>query len=126
MLDGTFTITLDCSTNANPKVHKYEWYKDKRLLNGDPKNVSKYFVHSNGSLLIYNFQKTDQGEYNCKAANTLKKIISPKIKVELIENTRKIDHVAYASVGQREYKFECNTSNATVKWFKVMMRPSAS
>ncbi len=122
MLDGTPSITLDCSTNANPKVHKYEWYRDKRLLNFDFKNISKHFIHPNGSLQIFDFQQTDRGEYNCKAENTLKKVISPYVKVEIVESTKKIDFVTYASAGQSGYTLDCKASNATVKWYKVGSR----
>jgi hypothetical protein len=119
VLEGSQSIILDCLTNANPKVHKYEWYKDKRLLNADPRNISKYFVHANGSLQVFNFQKSDRGEYNCKAENTIKKVISPLVKVDIMENTRKIDYVTYGSAGQSMYKFDCKVTNATVKWHKA-------
>ncbi|KAK6300881.1 hypothetical protein J4Q44_G00289790 [Coregonus suidteri] len=55
------SVTLTCSSDANPPVYKYTWYK---------KNVTSPKA-SGQSYSITNISSEDSGEYYCEAENTI-------------------------------------------------------
>uniref|UniRef100_A0A4W5KG18 Ig-like domain-containing protein n=1 Tax=Hucho hucho TaxID=62062 RepID=A0A4W5KG18_9TELE len=55
------SVTLTCSSDANPPVDKYTWYK---------KNVTSPKA-SGQSYSITNIISEDSGEYYCEAENTI-------------------------------------------------------
>uniref|UniRef100_A0A674A6G6 Ig-like domain-containing protein n=1 Tax=Salmo trutta TaxID=8032 RepID=A0A674A6G6_SALTR len=55
------SVTLTCSSDANPPVDKYTWYK---------KNVTSPKA-SGQSYSITNISSEDRGEYYCEAENTI-------------------------------------------------------
>lgn len=114
-MEGSQMVVLECNTRANPAVHTFEWFKDDQLLS----NNNKYFIDSgNGSLIIKHVKKSDHGVYYCTAENTLKKVNSTKLQLQILSN-RKADSILYASLGQKMQKLPCKYTHLTTKWFKV-------
>ncbi|XP_055767678.1 B-cell receptor CD22-like [Salvelinus fontinalis] len=65
------SVTLTCSSDANPPVHKYTWYK---------KNVASPKA-SGQSYSITNISSEDRGEYYCEAENTIASKNSTALKI---------------------------------------------
>ncbi|XP_064815872.1 B-cell receptor CD22-like [Oncorhynchus masou masou] len=80
------SVTLTCSSDANPPVDKYTWYKKKVA---SPKA-------SGQSYSITNIISEDRGEYYCEAQNT---IASKKSIAQMIIVTGKQTSVLTAAVG---------------------------
>ncbi|XP_029567200.1 B-cell receptor CD22-like isoform X2 [Salmo trutta] len=80
------SVTLTCSSDANPPVDKYTWYK---------KNVTSPKA-SGQSYSITNISSEDSGEYYCGDENTIGAQISTP---QLIIVARKQASVKNASVG---------------------------
>ncbi len=130
-LEGSQSVTLDCVVKSNPSVITLEWFKDKYLLS----NNHKYQILPNNSLLIRNLQKSDKGQYFCTCNNTLKKVVSPLIKLEVIDSKQAEIQTLYTSHAQSSFKLPCRAlllsesqSNEEmdqlndqndVKWFKI-------
>jgi hypothetical protein len=123
---------LDCVVKSNPNVITLEWFKDKYLLS----NNNKFQILPNNSLLIRNVQKTDKGQYYCTCNNTLRKVVSPPIKLEIIDAKKIEITTLYTSNAQSSFTLPCRalmfgesqSSEITVdqiddaseiKWFKV-------
>uniref|UniRef100_A0AAY5ERT5 Ig-like domain-containing protein n=1 Tax=Electrophorus electricus TaxID=8005 RepID=A0AAY5ERT5_ELEEL len=51
------SVTLTCSSDANPPVQSYNWYKEKTLLGKE------------NTYIIPNISSEDSGEYKCKSTN---------------------------------------------------------
>jgi hypothetical protein len=105
---------------SNPAITALEWFKDQFLLS----NTAKYEILPNNSLLIKNPTKKDEGSYYCVCNNTVKKTVSPAIKVEIIE-AKKFEKMSF-STSTNEFKLPCllqsadavsNLANAD--WFKI-------
>ncbi|XP_055770661.1 vascular cell adhesion protein 1-like [Salvelinus fontinalis] len=67
------SVTLTCSSDANPPVHKYTWYK-------------KNGASMTGSEKTYNFttiSSEDSGEYYCEAENKHGRLNSSSVSVEV-------------------------------------------
>ncbi|XP_073670626.1 cell adhesion molecule CEACAM2-like [Paramisgurnus dabryanus] len=56
-----YSVTLTCSSDANPPVHNYTWLK---------KNETSA-VGSGKNFIISNIRSDHSGEYKCKSSNTL-------------------------------------------------------
>ncbi|XP_064815904.1 B-cell receptor CD22-like [Oncorhynchus masou masou] len=80
------SVTLTCSSDANPPVDKYTWYK---------KNVTSPKA-SGQSYSITNIISEDRGEYYCEAQNT---IASKNSIAQMIIVTGKQTSVLTAAVG---------------------------
>ncbi|XP_036804984.1 B-cell receptor CD22 [Oncorhynchus mykiss] len=80
------SVTLTCSSDANPPVDKYTWYK---------KNVTSPKA-SGQSYSITNILSEDRGEYYCEAQNTIGSKIST---AQMIIVTGKQTSVLTAAVG---------------------------
>ncbi|XP_070296322.1 cell adhesion molecule CEACAM6-like isoform X3 [Salvelinus sp. IW2-2015] len=65
------SVTLTCSSDANPPVDKYTWYK---------KNVNSPKA-SGQSYSITNIISEDRGEYYCEAENTIASMNSTTLKI---------------------------------------------
>ncbi|XP_045072897.1 sialoadhesin-like, partial [Coregonus clupeaformis] len=65
------SVTLTCSSDANPPVDKYTWYK---------KNVTSPKA-SGQSYSIINFSSEDSGEYYCEAENKIGSINSTALMI---------------------------------------------
>ncbi|XP_071208946.1 B-cell receptor CD22-like isoform X2 [Salvelinus alpinus] len=65
------SVTLTCSSDANPPVDKYTWYK---------KNVTSPKA-SGQSYSITNISSEDRGEYYCEAENTIASNNSTALKI---------------------------------------------
>ncbi|KAJ8362494.1 hypothetical protein AAFF_G00372000 [Aldrovandia affinis] len=55
------SVTLTCSSNANPPVHKYTWFKNSTAITS--------WIGSWQSYTIKDIKPSDSGEYSCKALN---------------------------------------------------------
>uniref|UniRef100_A0A4W4EXX0 Ig-like domain-containing protein n=1 Tax=Electrophorus electricus TaxID=8005 RepID=A0A4W4EXX0_ELEEL len=51
------SVTLTCSSDANPPVQNYNWFKEKTLLGKESTHI------------IPNISSEDSGEYKCKSSN---------------------------------------------------------
>uniref|UniRef100_A0AAZ3PS59 Ig-like domain-containing protein n=1 Tax=Oncorhynchus tshawytscha TaxID=74940 RepID=A0AAZ3PS59_ONCTS len=67
------SVTLTCSSDANPPVDKYTWYK---------KNVTSPKA-SGQSYNITNIISEDRGEYYCEAENKYGRLISSSVSVDV-------------------------------------------
>ncbi|XP_035390437.1 B-cell receptor CD22-like, partial [Electrophorus electricus] len=56
ILEGS-SVTLTCSSDANPPVQNYNWFKEKTLLGKESTHI------------IPNISFEDSGEYKCKSSN---------------------------------------------------------
>uniref|UniRef100_A0A4W4E2D2 Ig-like domain-containing protein n=1 Tax=Electrophorus electricus TaxID=8005 RepID=A0A4W4E2D2_ELEEL len=56
ILEGS-SVTLTCSSDANPPVQNYNWFKEKILLGKESTHI------------IPNISFQDSGEYKCKSSN---------------------------------------------------------
>ncbi|KAJ7984052.1 hypothetical protein DPEC_G00367400 [Dallia pectoralis] len=84
-------VTLTCSSDANPPVYNYTWYK---------KNVTSPKA-SGQSYSITNIRSEDSGEYYCVAENGIGSNNSTDLMITVVgtQSSQKIPLVIYASVG---------------------------
>ncbi|KAL1005536.1 hypothetical protein UPYG_G00060350 [Umbra pygmaea] len=74
IMEGS-SVTLNCSSDANPPVNKYTWYK---------KNVASPKA-SGQSYNITNIRSEDSGEYYCEAENVITFGKSPALTIIITE-----------------------------------------
>ncbi|XP_071202294.1 B-cell receptor CD22-like [Salvelinus alpinus] len=67
------SVTLTCSSDANPPVDKYTWYK---------KNGAS-LTGSENTFLITNINSEDSGEYYCEAENKYGRLNSSSVSVDV-------------------------------------------
>uniref|UniRef100_A0A3B3DCV2 Ig-like domain-containing protein n=1 Tax=Oryzias melastigma TaxID=30732 RepID=A0A3B3DCV2_ORYME len=68
---GSVSVTLTCSSDANPAV-KYTWFKDNQgLLSGGP------------YLILLSVHRSDSGKYHCVAENELGKTASEYVSINV-------------------------------------------
>ncbi|KAL1005620.1 hypothetical protein UPYG_G00061450, partial [Umbra pygmaea] len=72
------SVTLTCSSDANPPVDKYTWYK---------KNVASPKA-SGQSYNITNIRSEDSGEYYCEAENQYGRLNSSLVLVNVLYNPK--------------------------------------
>ncbi|XP_036393852.1 B-cell receptor CD22-like, partial [Megalops cyprinoides] len=61
ILEGS-SVTLTCSSNANPPVQTYTWFKNNRSVTSERGSGQSYS--------ITNITSEDSGQYHCKVLNT--------------------------------------------------------
>nr|XP_046196610.1 sialoadhesin-like [Oncorhynchus gorbuscha] len=83
------SVTLTCSSDANPPVDKYTWYK---------KNVTSPKA-SGQSYSITNIISEDRGEYYCEAENKYGRLISSSVFVDVQYTTALFRWVPVMGVG---------------------------
>ncbi|XP_069115599.1 uncharacterized protein [Argopecten irradians] len=59
---------LDCPVEANPAVSEYIWTKNNFMVAVHPERIT---LLANGTLLIYNVKKSDEGSYSCQPVSPL-------------------------------------------------------
>ncbi|MBN3303095.1 CD22 protein, partial [Amia calva] len=64
-------VTLTCSSNANPPVQRYTWFKSSDMLEKKP------------SLFFANISSGDSGQYYCAAQNRIGTHNSPAVTVDV-------------------------------------------
>ncbi|XP_047433445.1 B-cell receptor CD22-like [Mugil cephalus] len=64
------SVTLTCSSDANPAAN-YTWYKNQTLVSNGPQ------------LVLSSVQPSDSGEYQCTAENTMGKMSSTYIIIDV-------------------------------------------
>ncbi|KAJ8384487.1 hypothetical protein AAFF_G00205080 [Aldrovandia affinis] len=74
-------VTLTCSSNGNPPVQWYTWYKTGVVWKG-----------SKQSYTIKDIQPSDSGEYHCEAMNRVGTNSSPHIRLKVQCAKVDIDH----------------------------------
>ncbi|XP_064816137.1 uncharacterized protein LOC135532589 [Oncorhynchus masou masou] len=79
LVEGS-SVTLTCSSDANPPVDKYTWYKITY------KKMS--MRHSGQSYTIHNISSEDRGEYYCEAENEVGAKISKLVPVNVLYKPR--------------------------------------
>ncbi|KAJ8358129.1 hypothetical protein AAFF_G00031400 [Aldrovandia affinis] len=65
------SVTLTCSSNANPPVQRYTWFKNSRAITS--------WRGSEQSYTIKDIKPSDSGEYYCEAVNRIGERLSPHI-----------------------------------------------
>ncbi|XP_071958828.1 immunoglobulin superfamily member 10-like [Antedon mediterranea] len=60
------TATLQCRADGNPQI-MYAWFYQEQQITSDPSHQ----LYSNGDLVIYNIQKSQEGIYTCEVSNLL-------------------------------------------------------
>jgi hypothetical protein len=113
---------IDCVIKSNPSIIALEWFKGKYLLS----NTFKYQILPNNSLLIRNVQKADAGQYYCTCNNTLKKVVSPLVKLEIIDSKNHDVVTIFSSTSQNMTKLPCKSlvddldlDEGDISWFKL-------
>ncbi|XP_055792892.1 B-cell receptor CD22-like [Salvelinus fontinalis] len=71
------SVTLTCSSDANPPVDKYTWYKK----NGG--HYQLYYVNTGPHLVFNHIQSSDTGEYYCEAWTGIKTERSESINIDV-------------------------------------------
>jgi hypothetical protein len=94
VVENSPSIVIDCVIKSNPSILALEWFKDKYLLS----NTLKYQILPNNSLLVRNVQRADAGQYYCTCNNTLKKVVSPLVKLEIVDSKSADVVTMFASV----------------------------
>lgn len=102
-------MVLDCVIKSNPSVIALEWFKDKYLLS----NTNKYQILPNNSLLIRHLKKSDRGQYYCVCNNTVKKAVSPIIKLDVIEDKWTEMANVVEAVTHETIKLPCHSSSSS-------------
>ena len=72
-------VTLTCSSDANPPVHNYTWYK----RTGPPGSSSLVQVGSGQVLLLASLQPSHTGLYFCHTRNSLGENNSTEVMLTL-------------------------------------------
>uniref|UniRef100_A0A8C7WRU8 Ig-like domain-containing protein n=1 Tax=Oryzias sinensis TaxID=183150 RepID=A0A8C7WRU8_9TELE len=70
VLEGS-SVTLTCSSDANPAA-KFRWYKNNQTL-----------LHEDPSLILRSVQRSDSGKYHCVAENELGKEASDYVFINV-------------------------------------------
>ncbi|XP_058867012.1 B-cell receptor CD22-like isoform X2 [Acipenser ruthenus] len=68
------SVTLTCTSNANPPVSSYTWFKNQS-------NVMKSGSEQN--LIFANISLCDSGEYYCESSNEIGRQISPAVQIRV-------------------------------------------
>jgi hypothetical protein len=108
-IENSPSVILDCIVKSNPSITILEWFKDKYLLS----NTNKYQILANNSLMIRNVQKMDRGAYFCSCNNTIKKIISQPIRLEIIDQNKAEFTSMLASSSQAQVILPCAVLDAS-------------
>ncbi|KAL1005630.1 hypothetical protein UPYG_G00061590 [Umbra pygmaea] len=107
---GGGSVTLTCSSDANPPVDKYTWYKN---------NVTSPKA-SGQSYNISNIRSEDSGEYYCEAENEYGRLNSSIIFVNVL--CLQVDMSATTVIeGDRvtlTCRTTCNLNGSTYIWYK--------
>lgn len=113
-IESSASVVIDCVVKSNPSIMALEWFKDKYLLS----NSGKYQILPNNSLLIRNVEKSDAGQYYCTCNNTLKKVASPIIQVEVIDSKQQaLDLTSImTSTSQNQTRLACKTAISMARW----------
>lgn len=132
-LESTATLVLDCVAQSNPRVQILEWFKDTNLLS----NTKKYQILANNSLVIRDVEMTDRGQYYCSCNNTIKRVVSDLIRLEVIQKSEIEISTLYTSSKQSTFSLPCKSlpyinkivadahaqglrpGHEDIKWFKL-------
>ncbi|CAG2218677.1 unnamed protein product [Mytilus edulis] len=123
-------ITLQCSYTANPAASMVRWERDNGntvVEIGDTTNNNKYggSAVSSPSLIIYNAEESDEGNYKCKVTNSVGTGISPTTNLEVVGNIPivTVTTSAYIVDVNSSITLDCqvtvNPTHTSVFWQKV-------
>ncbi|XP_064163786.1 junctional adhesion molecule B-like [Anguilla rostrata] len=95
------SVTLTCSSDANPPVHYYTWFKNNRAVSSETGGPED-------SYTIKNITLQDAGEYTCQAGNGIGTNRSPpkRLDVQLPSWSR----VQYYCLAQNTHGAQTSTS----------------
>ncbi|XP_076146179.1 Fc receptor-like protein 5 isoform X2 [Alosa pseudoharengus] len=106
------SVTLTCSSDANPPVHNYTWYKINRV------NTS---LGSEQNLSFTNISSGDMGQYYCEVANTVASSYSAVLHVNVNYSPRNTSVMVSLS-GEGLVTLTCNTDSNppvhTYSWYR--------
>ncbi|XP_036394465.1 B-cell receptor CD22-like [Megalops cyprinoides] len=69
------SVTLTCSSNANPLVQNYTWFKDNTGVTSVRRSGQNYS--------ITNISSEDSGQYHCEAKNNLGSVNSTAVSIDV-------------------------------------------
>ncbi|XP_053333589.1 carcinoembryonic antigen-related cell adhesion molecule 5-like [Clarias gariepinus] len=108
------SVTLTCSSDANPPVKYYEWYKRTTL------------VEKGKTITISNFSSEDNGKYKCKCGNEVRHQYSHGVTLNILYPPKNVS-VSISSSGQiledslvtLTCSSDANPPVENYTWFKV-------
>ncbi|XP_076146144.1 cell adhesion molecule CEACAM5-like isoform X3 [Alosa pseudoharengus] len=107
------SVTLTCSSDANPPVHNYTWYKINRV------NTS---LGSEQNLSFTNISTGDMGQYYCEVANTVASSYSAGLHVNVYYSPRNTSVMVSSSGEGSLVTLTCNTDSNppvhTYSWYR--------
>ncbi|XP_048103196.1 B-cell receptor CD22-like isoform X2 [Alosa alosa] len=107
------SVTLTCSSDANPPVHNYTWYKINRV------NTS---LGSEQNLSFTNISSGDMGQYYCEVANTVASSYSAVLHVNVYYSPRNTEVIISSSGEGSLVTLTCNTDSNppvhTYSWYR--------
>ncbi|XP_053085642.1 B-cell receptor CD22-like [Pangasianodon hypophthalmus] len=72
------SVTLTCSSDANPPVHDYTWYKGTSSIGTEQ------------SYIIHRISSKDSGEYKCKSSNQYGEKYSEEVTVKVLYPPKRV------------------------------------
>ncbi|XP_036394466.1 B-cell receptor CD22-like [Megalops cyprinoides] len=88
IMEGS-SVTLTCSSNANPPVQSYTWFKNDTAVS----------TGSGQSYSITNISSEDSGQYHCEAMNQISSSRSPPLNVN-VQYSPKNTYVSISPSGE--------------------------
>ncbi|KAL6482255.1 hypothetical protein MHYP_G00103350 [Metynnis hypsauchen] len=80
------SVTLTCSSDANPPVDEYSWFKKKQ------------FIGKGRDYTISNISSEDGGEYKCKTSNAEGQQYSSSVTLNVAVEPTKVHHAVIAII----------------------------
>ncbi|XP_052061392.1 basement membrane-specific heparan sulfate proteoglycan core protein-like [Mytilus californianus] len=123
-------ITLQCSYTANPAATMVRWERtngNSVVDIGDTTNNNRYggSTVSSPSLIIYNAEESDEGNYKCKVTNSVGTGISTITNLDVVGNTPSVNltqnniTVNYGNNVTIGCVVAANPSHTSVYWQKI-------
>ncbi|XP_060716476.1 B-cell receptor CD22-like isoform X2 [Tachysurus vachellii] len=77
IMEGS-SVTLTCSSDANPPVQSYTWYK------------GRYYISTGNTFTMSRIRSQDSGEYKCKSSNPYGDKYSKGVTLNVLNSARNV------------------------------------